>query len=133
MGSIRVQETRSEWSGHTVRVVRRHGPSGPGPSGPRAEMSAIHISDFVWFQRSCGSMKSVSSFSSIDIYIFFVFSFLFSSVSVRYVFFEFFFTLKGKWGKCNLSFSLPPPPLRAYSGSVNVLPRSLTPTPYFSQ
>ena len=24
-------------------------------------------SDFVWFQRSCGSMKSVSSFSSIDI------------------------------------------------------------------
>ena len=26
-----------------------------------------NISDFVWFQRSCGSMKSVSSFSSIDI------------------------------------------------------------------
>ena len=25
-----------------------------------------NISDFVWFQRSCGSMKSVSSFSSID-------------------------------------------------------------------
>ena len=25
------------------------------------------ISDFVWFQRSCGSMKSVSSFSSIDV------------------------------------------------------------------
>ena len=24
-------------------------------------------SDFVWFQRSCASMKSVSSFSSIDI------------------------------------------------------------------
>ena len=28
-----------------------------------------HISDFVWFQRSCGSMKSVSSFSSIDIHL----------------------------------------------------------------
>ena len=27
-----------------------------------------NISDFVWFQRSCGSMKSVSSFSSIDSY-----------------------------------------------------------------
>ena len=26
-----------------------------------------NISDFEWFQRSCGSMKSVSSFSSIDI------------------------------------------------------------------
>ena len=26
-----------------------------------------NISDFVWFQRSCGSMNSVSSFSSIDI------------------------------------------------------------------
>ena len=26
-----------------------------------------NIPDFVWFQRSCGSMKSVSSFSSIDI------------------------------------------------------------------
>ena len=26
-----------------------------------------NISDFVWFQRSCGSMKSVSYFSSIDI------------------------------------------------------------------
>ena len=26
-----------------------------------------NISDFVWFQRSCGSMKSVSSFSSIDV------------------------------------------------------------------
>ena len=25
-----------------------------------------NISDFVWFQRSCDSMKSVSSFSSID-------------------------------------------------------------------
>ena len=25
-----------------------------------------NISDFVWFQRSCGSIKSVSSFSSID-------------------------------------------------------------------
>ena len=25
-----------------------------------------NISDFVWFQRSCGSMKSVSSFSSIE-------------------------------------------------------------------
>ena len=25
-----------------------------------------NISDFVWFQRSCGSMKSVFSFSSID-------------------------------------------------------------------
>ena len=25
-----------------------------------------NISDFVWFQRSCGSMKSLSSFSSID-------------------------------------------------------------------
>ena len=25
-----------------------------------------NISDFAWFQRSCGSMKSVSSFSSID-------------------------------------------------------------------
>ena len=25
-----------------------------------------NVSDFVWFQRSCGSMKSVSSFSSID-------------------------------------------------------------------
>ena len=28
-----------------------------------------NISDFVWFQRSCGSMKSVSSFSSIDLAI----------------------------------------------------------------
>ena len=28
-----------------------------------------NISDFVWFQRSCGSMKSVSSFSSIDVFI----------------------------------------------------------------
>ena len=27
-----------------------------------------NISDFAWFQRSCGSMKSVSSFSSIDFY-----------------------------------------------------------------
>ena len=26
-----------------------------------------NISDFVWFQRSCGSMKSVSSFSSIKV------------------------------------------------------------------
>ena len=26
-----------------------------------------NISDFVWFQRSCGSMKSVSSFSSINV------------------------------------------------------------------
>ena len=26
-----------------------------------------NISDFVWFLRSCGSMKSVSSFSSIDL------------------------------------------------------------------
>ena len=26
-----------------------------------------NISDFVWFQRSCGSMKSASSFSSIDL------------------------------------------------------------------
>ena len=26
-----------------------------------------NISDFVWFQRSCGSMKSVSFFSSLDI------------------------------------------------------------------
>ena len=26
-----------------------------------------NISDCVWFQRSCGSMKSVSSFSSIDV------------------------------------------------------------------
>ena len=42
MGSIRVQETRSEWSGHTVRVVRRHGPSGPGPSGPRGPLFAIY-------------------------------------------------------------------------------------------
>ena len=44
MGSIRVQETRSEWSGRTVRVVRRHGPSGPGPSGPQFEKtSPIHL------------------------------------------------------------------------------------------
>ena len=26
-----------------------------------------NISDFVWFQRSCGSMKSVSSYSIIDL------------------------------------------------------------------
>ena len=26
-----------------------------------------NISDFVWFQRSCGSMKSVCSFSSIEV------------------------------------------------------------------
>ena len=25
-----------------IQVVRRHGPSGPGPSGPRAEMSGFH-------------------------------------------------------------------------------------------
>ena len=41
MGSIRVQESRSEWSGLTVSVIRRHWPSGLGPSAPRAEMSAI--------------------------------------------------------------------------------------------
>ena len=28
--------------------------------------TSTNISDFVWFQRSCGSMKSVSSFSSIE-------------------------------------------------------------------
>ena len=50
MGSIRVQETRSEWSGHTVRVVRRHGPSGPGPSGPRAETRA----EWSWAEWSAG-------------------------------------------------------------------------------
>ena len=39
----------------------------------------------------------------------------------------FLFTSKGKWGKQTFFFPPPPP---AYSGSVNVHPRSLTPTPY---
>ena len=50
MGSIQVQETRSEWSGLTVWVVRSHGPSGPGPRGPRAKMSAIPTRD-MWSER----------------------------------------------------------------------------------
>ena len=43
-GLVSNQFIRCELSGHTVRVVRRHGPSGPGSSGLLVEMSGfLHI------------------------------------------------------------------------------------------
>ena len=38
-----------------------------GSTIPIRHITKFNISDCVWFQRSCSSMKAISSFSSIDI------------------------------------------------------------------